>query len=314
MHLGVDPRFFSLADPPPFPMGSLLYRARSRLSAASKLRAHRTAELAFETAMYLARSDGVPNNTLPRSMADDPIGAAKLARSTLGASPTGPVTSLIETLERGGAWFLPLPLEIQGHDAFSAWVMDVPVIAITGTAIPPDRLNFSLAHELGHLVMHRSPAGTRVTLESEANRFAGEFLMPESDALNELVPPLTGARLTSLKVRWHMSMQALLLRARQVGRISQDEYVAGMKWISARGWRKAEPYSRSIPRQWPQRWRQLAEVRYGARLAARRLASETLVPLRLARWMLYEDIGGRTNETDEPIIVEFASRASGRAP
>ncbi len=135
--------------------------------------------------------------------------------------------------------------------------------------------------------------------------------MPESDALNELVPPLTGARLTSLKVRWHMSMQALLLRARQVGRISQEEYVSGMKWLSARGWRKAEPYSRNIPRQWPQRWRQLAEVRYGDRLAARRLASDTLLPLRLTRWMLYEDMGTRSTESDGPIVVDFTSKASG---
>lgn len=43
---------------------------------------------------------------------------------------------------------------------------------------PADRLRFSLAHELGHLIMHRVPT---LQMEEEANAFAAAFLAPAKD-------------------------------------------------------------------------------------------------------------------------------------
>ena len=45
-----------------------------------------------------------------------------------------------------------------------------------------DRQRFTLAYELGHLVMHlqTNPSFTR-DISHEANEFAAEFLMPEKD-------------------------------------------------------------------------------------------------------------------------------------
>ena len=63
-----------------------------------------------------------------------------------------------------------------------------PVIWINRN-IPNDRKRFSLAHELGHLVMHlrsenlEKPEDQK---EIEANEFAGEFLMPESQCKEDL--------------------------------------------------------------------------------------------------------------------------------
>jgi Zn-dependent peptidase ImmA (M78 family)/DNA-binding XRE family transcriptional regulator len=308
LHLGFAPAYFRQPDPPQLPLGSLLYRARTRLSAAGKLQAHRTAELAYEIALLLDEQAS-PTNTVPRPEGLAPGAAAELARSALGVSPRGPITSLVAVLENGGVWLLPLPIDLEGHDAFSAWASgQTPVIAITGMAIPPDRLNFSLAHELGHLVLHRSPSGTRRGLEREADDFAGSFLVPDDDARADLLPPLTPAKLAYLKVKWHVSMQALLHRASQVGMISEETYVQTMKQFSRRGWRKTEPYSRSLARQWPARWRGLAERKYGQPLPYKRLAAETNTPLKVARWLLAEDRSVGSQVTRSSVVLPFRPR------
>ena len=59
-----------------------------------------------------------------------------------------------------------------------------------------NRDNFNLAHEMGHIVMHRGIShtpGTR-TVENQAHRFAGAFLAP-AKALRKAFAPatLTGA-------------------------------------------------------------------------------------------------------------------------
>ena len=47
--------------------------------------------------------------------------------------------------------------------------------------MPGDRHRFNLAHELGHALMHRHSTGE---CESEANRFAAEFLMPKEEKVS----------------------------------------------------------------------------------------------------------------------------------
>jgi IrrE N-terminal-like domain len=50
-----------------------------------------------------------------------------------------------------------------------------PPLVLLDALHPGDRQRYTLAHELGHLVMHRSPTPT---MESEATEFASAFLMP----------------------------------------------------------------------------------------------------------------------------------------
>ena len=44
--------------------------------------------------------------------------------------------------------------------------------------VPTDRKRMTLAHELGHIVMHSEPIHLSKQSEEEAMRFAAEFLMP----------------------------------------------------------------------------------------------------------------------------------------
>jgi Zn-dependent peptidase ImmA (M78 family) len=98
-------------------------------------------------------------------------------------------------------------------------------------------MRWTLAHELGHVVMHRH---ARPDIETEADTFASEILMPADDIRDEL-RNLTLPKAAALKLEWRVSIQALVRRARDVGAISSDRYKSLCVQISRAGMRKDEP-------------------------------------------------------------------------
>src|SRR6185369_4316254 len=99
-----------------------------------------------------------------------------------------------------------------------------PVI-FTNRAMLGDRLRFTLAYELGHLVMHTSgSANLGESIGHEANLFAAEFLMPEKDILPDFKDKhITLQLLAELKKKWKVSMQSLLYRADSLGLIDYNQ-------------------------------------------------------------------------------------------
>lgn len=100
-----------------------------------------------------------------------------------------------------------------------------------------------MAHELGHHVMHHHEyaADASEDCESEANEFAASFLMPERDIRPHFHARLTLDDLASLKQYWKVSMQALLIRARVTGRITEAHSTRLWKRLSMLGYRSNEP-------------------------------------------------------------------------
>ncbi len=68
-------------------------------------------------------------------------------------------------------------------------VRDLPPCIFLNQHVPADRMRFSLAHELGHIIMHTVPGDE---IENEANAFAAELLVPEK----QFRRALTGQRLS----------------------------------------------------------------------------------------------------------------------
>lgn len=186
-------------------------------------------------------------------VADDVERAADLTRSELDLPRNTPIGSqLIERLEAGGVTVVRDCETDRDIDAYSAVVGQLPVIVLDGgEGSVWDRDNFNLAHELGHLVMHRGiehTPGTR-TVEAQAHRFAGAFLGP-AEAMRKVLPRrLDWSCYLKLKREWGMSMAALIRRAKDLGVISEAMYTRAMKQQSAYGWRKVEPGSsdRALP-------------------------------------------------------------------
>lgn len=265
--------FFKESAPIDFPQGSLLFRSRASLTAHERVQGYRYAQTMFEFAVQLSQKIRPIPVRIPQL--DDTWEAPAATRASLGLSPDRPIPDLVSVLERAGVVVLALPLAIESADAFSVWVgpgNSRPVIAFSAGKTG-DRLRFSMAHELGHLVLHQRVQGSVTQLEEEADRFAGEFLMPEAAMKEAIVPPVTLGTLAALKPRWRVSMQALAMRAKELGIITDRQAKYLFQQISKRGWRLREPSNLDVPVEKPRSLAQMAEMIYGTPLNYRRIAA-----------------------------------------
>ncbi|WP_299736041.1 ImmA/IrrE family metallo-endopeptidase [uncultured Roseobacter sp.] len=183
-----------------------------------------------------------PELALPRMEVDEyggnPEHIAELVRRTW-LVPSGPIRDLVDWVERAGCIVVHCDFAALKVDGFTVQIPDMPPCIFLNRNQPSDRQRFSLAHELGHVVMHRVPSPE---MEDEANSFAASLLMPARDIRPLLAgKKLTIQRLASLKPVWRVSMAALLVRAKTLETITRNQ--SGYLWrqISSMGYRKSEP-------------------------------------------------------------------------
>jgi Zn-dependent peptidase ImmA (M78 family) len=285
LQTGFPIAFFKQCSSLDFPLGTLLYRARASVKSADKNLVRQYGRLAYESVEKMEMSLKGVSLRLPK-YSEDPVTAASLTRSSFGLSPNTPIDYLIDVIEKGGVLVLSVPKSIDKHDAFSLWTgkdLQRPVIVISAGG-PTDRLRFSVAHELGHLVMHQKIDKTIDEVEREANRFAGELLMPETIMREEIVPPVTLMSLQKLAGRWKVSVQALIKRASDLEIISSRQYKYLFQQLGARGLRTESLVS--IPLEKPRAVRQMAEMIYGDPIDTKRMASDLNLPPAMVEEML----------------------------
>jgi Zn-dependent peptidase ImmA (M78 family)/transcriptional regulator with XRE-family HTH domain len=263
--------FFTRPSGPTFPLGSLRFRARAAMTARQRRQAWWYAHTLYELMAQLAAQTEYPAPRLPR-LAGDPVATAAVTRQALGFAPDQPIGPLIRTLERGGVWVVAIPVPLPQRDAFSTWAGgdgSTPVIVVTATPAG-DRRRFSVAHELGHLVLHQVPQESLHAVEQQADAFAAAFLLPEAAMRRVLVPPITLTTLADLKACWGVSLQALIRRALALECLTPSQYRSLSAQLGARGWRTQEPIA--VPVERPRALRQLAELLYGQPIETPRLA------------------------------------------
>lgn len=176
---------------------------------------------------------------------------AQAVREKLGFAKE-PVVNLLRRLEQNGIAIIRYRGLLEGKvkiDALSNHCeTGRPLCAIFSTessSLPRD--NFTIAHELGHIVLHSrvnekrydSPADSK-TLEDQANQFASAFLLPKQPFLDELYAPTLKA-FEFMKRKWRVSIAAMVRRCFDVGFIDRDKYTSLNVMISQRRWRKKEP-------------------------------------------------------------------------
>ncbi len=180
--------------------------------------------------------------------ADELQDAVRRTRAALGVPP-GPVANVVQTLEDHGLIVIRLPLDTADVDAFSLPFHDRPVVVLAADKNDRARSRFDAAHELGHLVAHGDQVWGVKEVEQQAHYFAADFLMPAADIARELPTEVDWPRLFDLKREWQVSLGALLMRARTLGRLSPGQYLTAVKAASARGWRRIEPVPLGRPKQ-----------------------------------------------------------------
>lgn len=186
-----------------------------------------------------------------------------------------PIPNLSELLEEQG--IKVLSMDLKDIDGLTANVKRpgkraLPVIVVKDN-IWSERKRFTLAHELGHMVLD---IASHLDAEKVVNRFAGSFLMPVEALWREVGKHRTVislGELLHLKKLFGTSLQAISYRCRELGIISESGFKKLFDVFTKAGWRK-EPYEEpgAIP---PEKERPHRMERLCFRALAERIISES---------------------------------------
>lgn len=251
LSLSVDPGFFAVR---PDDIAALSttphFRSLRSTSQLARDQAFAYGQLAVDIAMSLERHVEFPDLDVPSFPVtvgpvdnDGPERAAQALRDRWEIGP-GRVGHLVRLLEHRGVLVVFSPPQTAAVDAYSFDSRLRPVVVLNPIKRDYYRQRFDVAHELGHLIMHGDAEPGGRIVEEQAHRFASELLLPAAE-IRDLLPATMGGNvwvsLAKLKEQWGVSMQALLYRARRLGRLGDVSYRNAMATISARGWRRDEP-------------------------------------------------------------------------
>ncbi len=234
--------FLTAAEVDPPPAEAISFRSLSRLPARTRDRACAMATLAGHLADWLAHEFDLPKADLPDWQYVDPEAAAEGLRAQWGLG-VQPCPSLVPLLEAHGVRVFSLARladQWVGLDGLSFWHGVTPVVLID-TAMPTSRLRMSLAHELGHLVLHRAHGmADRRTAEHEAAKFAAAFLLPRENLRACGVRTANIDALVQLKAVWGASVAALARRLYEVDMLSEWHYRQAFIQLNLLAWRQGE--------------------------------------------------------------------------
>jgi Zn-dependent peptidase ImmA (M78 family) len=158
------------------------------------------------------------------------------------------VEDLALAVEGAGIILIREETGIAQIEGLSAWseVLGRPLILLSADKDNGYRSRFDLAHELGHLVLHRHFQRTtdrdrHRLMEQQAHRFAGAFLLPAETFATDVRMPITLDDLLLLKRRWGVSVAAITMRLHALGLLDEDGKLLLFKRRSARWGGKSEP-------------------------------------------------------------------------
>jgi len=157
-------------------------------------------------------------------------------RWALGSAP---IVNLLGLLENNGIKVYETR-GVEGFEGLSGRFGFVPFVAV-GMENPPDRLRFTAAHELGHVLCDFA-SGEKP--ESECHAFGAALLLPRT-ALEKVFRParrkVTLGDLGEIKEAYGVSLQAIMYRAHALGYISDRQLRSFRETLKARGWLVEEP-------------------------------------------------------------------------
>lgn len=132
-----------------------------------------------------------------------------------------------------------------------------PIIIRSTSKNNPFRLRFDLAHELGHLIFHEGIiTGCRKT-ESQANHFAGAFLLPRAIMIKYFPSIFNGksfnwANMSKFKMHFKVSKAAILYRAKQLSLLNDKQYRRGVIYLKNQGESRQEIEDKDIRLEQPE--------------------------------------------------------------
>ena len=222
------------------PSGLIHHRKRTALTATLRLKIEAEVRLRLIDVMRMAVDQKIQSNILSRDSRTPQEMAIAIRRHW--RISTGPISNLVEIMENNGIVIIYYDFYTDLIDGFYLRLPtgQICVALNANKAFSPDRNRFTLAHELGHALLHKNTLPDKAT-EREADDFASELLLPAAEIRQPLTPPLTFTRLLELKKIWKVSIGALIYRANRLGTITAFTYRKLWTYMSSCGYRKKEP-------------------------------------------------------------------------
>lgn len=237
-------------------IGPLFFRSnqttKKRSRASSKIQAQWTAR-AFEK---IEAKLTLPDVKLPsfdiydfETLNDDEIEEIAIQTRNFFGLGLGPISNMTLLLENNG---IPVVFSNSSDKVhgFSFGTNTGRKFIVIDNKSSGCRTRFSIAHELGHLILHKTLDVDFLTdkelfklVEKQADLFASAFLMPLKSFSSEFYSSKLDA-LQRMKKRWKTSLAAIGMRAKQLRLINDNQM--GYIWRQLASYRKIEPLDNVI--------------------------------------------------------------------
>ncbi len=203
------------------------YRKRAKTTKSSLLQANAEMNISRFGIERLLRSIELNVHSVPSCDLETYNTAKDVAKflRELWKVPRGPIRDLYQLIEGQGIIIVECTFTTQEIDGRIMEATDGHQIIFLNKSFPMDRKRFTVAHELGHIIMHHftNPSLDRDT-EKEANDFASEFLIPAEELERTVSGKITMDKLANLKRFYRVSMQAALVKLHKESKVSTSQF------------------------------------------------------------------------------------------
>lgn len=248
---------------------------RSLMKTPKKYRTEQKVKIEFLAKLYSILDEYIefPKLNLPENVEgySSPQEAAVQLREywNLGERP---IKNMVQLLEAQGIIVTSFKTNTDDIDAFSqffkSYNKEFFIIAYSNNKNSAARINFDLAHELGHIMLHPWSDDTEncsredfKLKEKEANEFASAFLLPEAAFSKDINFYSTKLyHYEELKKKWYVSIAAMLHRAYSLQIITPNQYQYSLRTMNAKKIRIIEPLDNVLEIPYPHLLRDSIEL------------------------------------------------------
>lgn len=252
------PQFFSQEGT--FLPVNLAYRKREHVPAKVLTPIEAKMNIIRRHVQFVTRALDKPAPKLPLyEVTEDtwPAGIAGLVRKQWNVD-SGTIQNLVALLESKGIIISSFDFGTHRVDSRCMLTDDKYPIIFVNKNLLGDRLRYTLAYELGQLLMHTFfPISADRDISREANHFASAFLMPEEDVRKDFENGITLSILADLKRKWKVSMISLLYRADDLGYLTPNQKRYLIQQFNEQKIRRREPVELDVPVEQPTLLKQL---------------------------------------------------------